>query len=89
MKNHHTKEFRLMRSVVLWLYDFRCGFSNCKHKATDVHHIDKDSSNHNIINLVPLCSQHHRIAHISKMQFIHTKKHIIVLLLGKIVTFSK
>lgn len=87
-KQHHTKEFRLMRSVALWLHDSVCYL--CKHKfeTLEVHHADKNSSNNILSNLTPVCPDCHKFAHRTSAIFSVPKKTIIVLLLRKIAQLS-
>ena len=33
--------------------------------SVDVHHIDEDNSNNSVDNLVPLCANHHKMAHMN------------------------
>ena len=38
-----------------------CGFDI----IVELHHIDKDKQNNNLSNLIPLCPNHHRMAHMN------------------------
>lgn len=42
--------------------------------AVDVHHIDGDNLNNKLDNLIPLCANHHRYFHSSKMKHIVEEK---------------
>lgn len=88
MKNHHKLEYKNMRSVVLWLYEFRCMFNNCGNAAEHVHHVNKNSADNSIYNLIPLCQNCHRLVHICNANFSIRSKQIIVLLLKKIAYYS-
>lgn len=86
--SHNTKEFRLMRSVVLWLHNFTCNI--CKHYAFDlhVHHADHNNKNNDIRNLMPLCKSCHTMAHhVGVLEQISYTK-IISLLLKKVEFFT-
>ena len=86
-KKHHNVEYRKMRGVSIWLHDDTCGFNGCLSKSDEVHHIDKNPSNNDIQNLIPLCSPHHKIVHLAQISFNYDIKRIIVLLLKKVVSF--
>ncbi len=41
----------------------RCQFPHCRERANlEIHHIDKDPSNHKLANLIVLCKNHHAMA---------------------------
>lgn len=61
--NHQDKEYLIMRGVVIWLYDYKCGLCQKKPKKIEVHHINKNSSDNRIENLMPLCKPCHKLAH--------------------------
>ena len=42
-----------------------CGFD----KIVELHHKDRNRKNNNISNLIPLCPNHHRMAHMGILNF--------------------
>lgn len=83
-KPHHKKEFIIMRSVALWLHDYTCYVIGCNAQATEVHHDDHCNTNNEIRNLIPLCSQCHKLVHSCRIRFNKNKKTMVVQLLRKI-----
>jgi hypothetical protein len=88
MKPHHHKDYKKMRSVVLWLHDEKCFLPSCGSDAEHVHHNDHDATNNDILNLIPLCERCHRMAHRSNVHFDSSRKQLVVLLLRKISKFN-
>ena len=88
MKNHHTKEFRLMRSVAIWLQVFICWY--CKKQSFDlhVHHGNHNSKDNNLRNLVVCCVICHKLAHKIQKKDYFKKKQIVIWLLKKVVIYS-
>lgn len=86
--SHQSKEFRTMRAVVLWLFDYKCFTVSCTEKACTVHHNDRDNTNHEIINLIPLCTRCHKHIHMTSLRYFHSYKKIVIALLRKIAYFS-
>lgn len=58
-KNHQDKKFKHLREVVKWLHQNECYICHKNHLPLEVHHLDKDSKNHVLQNLVPVCKQCH------------------------------
>ena len=58
-KNHQDPEFKHLREVVKWLHDYECYICKKKLNELDVHHLDKISTNHSLLNLVPACKPCH------------------------------
>jgi len=48
---------RAIRDQVLGEYNYLCAI--CGGPSPQLHHIDGDNSNHDILNLLPLCPNHH------------------------------
>jgi len=59
----NNNEFRHKREVILFLYDYSCQLCGLVSVSNHVHHIDKNGSNHNAFNLIPLCDHCHRLTH--------------------------
>jgi len=89
MKPHHKKEFRHIREVVLWLYNFECHNCNQINLQCEVHHLDKDNLNNDISNLAPLCPNCHKLYHRVCKQTQVSKGKIVWYLLKKIDFFKK
>ena len=83
-KNHQNRQFRKAKEVALWLHNENCSLYNCSNPADAVYHIDKNSTNNKLWNLLPVCNEHHKILHISDTKPQYTKRSIVVLLLRKI-----
>ena len=79
-KNHQDPEFKHLREVVKWLHDYKCFICNKSLVQLEVHHIDKCSTNHELINLIPVCKECHiylgKVVTLPKL----TKPHIAILL---------
>jgi len=86
--NHNTKEFRIMRSVCIWLHNHLC--FNCKriHFDLEVHHVNGISSDNKLTNLVPLCKSCHKLYHKTDIKAVEQRKNIVVLLLKKVALYS-
>lgn len=77
-----------MRHVCLWLHDDICYSCKKYHISVDVHHIDQDSKNHDLKNLMPLCKPCHKLIHRVPIQPQISRKSIVILLLKKIANFE-
>lgn len=89
MKNHHQKEYRLVRAVALWLQNNVC--YNCSEKClnAETHHLDHDSLCNELRNIAVMCPSCHKLFHrIPKQPLIPLKK-IVVWLLKKVEIYSK
>ena len=89
MSNHHqTKEFRLMRAVTIWLHNGKCAHCKKVFYNIEVHHIDKNPRNNQLINLKPLCKLDHNIYNKIPVQPYLTRQYIVILLLRKIEFYT-
>jgi hypothetical protein len=61
----HTSRERLYRDPCFTRYEEKCVICDWD-ISVDVHHIDGNHDNNDIDNLIPLCANHHRMAHMSK-----------------------
>jgi len=59
-KNHNHPHFKHLREVVLWLHDYKCFVTDKYHPNLEVHHIDKNSANHSLLNLIPVTPEIHK-----------------------------
>lgn len=87
-KNHQEQEYKIMRAVCLWLHDNKCFVCKKQFDSLDCHHIDKNSKNHVLYNLMPLCNEHHKIVGMFKELKQFSKTDINSLLLSKIEFFK-
>jgi len=87
--NHNTKEFRLMRSVCIWLHEYKC--YNCKkyNFSLHVHNQDFNNENNSLLNLLPLCGNCHKLYHRVNSAIRISSKTIVVLLLYKVERYTK
>ena len=83
-KAHHTKEFRLMRAVVVWMFDSTCLICNEFNENIEVHHCDKNRLNNHLTNLAPLCPKHHKWAHLYASTVVVPNKLLLQKLIKKI-----
>ena len=63
-KAYQNKLFVKHRQVIKWLYDDKCYIKDCKNTDIEIHHIDKNNTNNDLQNLIPLCNRCHKIAHL-------------------------
>lgn len=83
-RNHQQPEFRHLREVVLWLHDYKDYLDKQPYPDLEVHHLNKNSKDHNLFNLVPVCKKNHvYLGRLTKLPPL-TKEQIKDLLLAKI-----
>lgn len=88
MKNHCKIEYRNARAVALWLQNETCYSCNLKAKKPHTHHLDHNSGNNSINNLVVLCERCHVLFHkIPKQPYI-SRKQIVIWLLKKVAQYK-
>ena len=68
--NKEQLSFASLRSVILFIYDFKCSWCKFQSISNHVHHIDNNHSNNDAFNLVPLCKLCHISAHRLNILFI-------------------
>ena len=83
-KNHQTKEYRSIRAVSLWLHDNKCYSCFKVSDDHDTHHLDHDSTNNELNNIVPLCKGCHVLYHHIPKRPPVPYKRLAVLCLGKV-----
>jgi len=81
---HTTKKFRIIRSVVVWLYNSECFICLKKNEKLQVHHLNKINTDNRLENLIPLCSNCHKLIHKSKNKINIDKVFLEILLSDKI-----
>ena len=70
MKNvYNNKKYRENSALLKNVFSQNCYLCHSEKSKIEIHHIDKNSSNNELKNLVPLCSSCHKIVHISKIDF--------------------
>lgn len=67
--NHNQKKFIICKSIILLFSDCSCHVCGHVSILNHVHHIDKNSDNNDLFNLVCLCSECHKNAHKNMYQF--------------------
>ena len=65
-KPYQSKLYKALRGYLLISRHQKCELCNYKSLSNEVHHIDHDSRNNNIENLMLLCKRCHAIIHKSK-----------------------
>ena len=88
-KPHNTKDFRIMRSVCIWLNNFKCELCRRKFNNLHVHHIDKNNKNNSLSNLMPLCDSCHKLTHKVNILRPYTYKHLVTLILKRMAQLPK
>ena len=64
---HNSIEFRNCKSIILFIYDYKCQLCSFISRTNDVHHIDCNNSNNSLFNLIPLCKNCHKLVHKNKI----------------------
>jgi hypothetical protein len=59
----YSKDYRFIRPLVMFAFDFECVFCNKKSLDLEVHHIDGNNLNNDLFNLVPVHKHCHMIIH--------------------------
>lgn len=71
MSNHQNPVFKFLKPLIIYTYSGKCIICKTKHSNLHVHHVDFDSSNNEVFNLVPLCSAHHKLVHKNSIRTIN------------------
>ena len=87
-KNHQKEDYKRMRAVVFWLHDNRCFITQKKESDLECHHCNHNSLDNDLLNLVPLSKQAHKLITISKGSVNITVKQIIRLLELKLLHYK-
>lgn len=72
LPNHHQKKFRHLREVIIWLHSHICYVCFKKCEVLEVHHLNKNSKDHRLKNLIPVCKRCHII--LGKMKVLNQIK---------------
>ena len=59
MKKERTKIPKKTRDAILKEYHHKCAICHANPPAPELHHIDEDPSNHDPLNILPLCPNCH------------------------------
>jgi len=62
-RKRYNRVFFFLRPLIRWVYDFRCVVCDDLSFAHDVHHVDKNHTNNEAYNLVPVCRECHNKIH--------------------------
>lgn len=63
MNNYNNSEYRKLRGYLMVKYDSRCQLCSKKSESNHIHHIDGNSLNNEIDNLMIVCVECHRLIH--------------------------
>ena len=55
--------FNKIKPVILYCWDYRCYICGKQDFGHHVHHVDLNHWNNLPVNLIPLCSYHHKLVH--------------------------
>lgn len=62
MRKNNAK-FQKIKNVILWIHSYECFICGYVSISNHVHHIDKNPTNNNAFNLLPLCPDCHKNIH--------------------------
>jgi len=62
MRKNNT-EFQKIKNVILYIHSYECFMCNFVSTKNHVHHIDRNHSNNDPFNLIPLCPDCHKKIH--------------------------
>lgn len=65
--NHQTAIYRFLRMNILAIFDCKCYVCNSVNISNHVHHLDQNSVNNEVSNLLVLCDEHHKFLHKNKL----------------------
>jgi len=82
MSKYNNTDFRTVRGFVFYICDNKCAVHECLNLASDAHHIDKNALNNHPFNVMPLCKEHHKLAHISRIDFSYWHHFILLYLVN-------
>lgn len=78
----------IIKSVAVWLFDYKCALSSCDEPSTAVHTIDGDPDNTDLKNLMPVCIEHFQVYRVTCAPFKITRKMLTVRLLRRLVEIT-
>ena len=85
----YSKFFLTFRPVFRYIYNFRCHACHTVDFHCEIHHIDKNRNNDDPFNLVPLCSDCHKLVHsAARLKFLQ-RSPVIVAKLNNMVEVRK
>lgn len=61
--HHHDFVFNKIKNIIIYIYDYRCCVCGLEKPNLHVHHLDHNHQNNDPLNLLPLCSNCHKLAH--------------------------
>lgn len=62
-KNYANKDFKFKGRIILELYANKCCICSQEKGWIEIHHIDKNNSNNDYKNLIPVCKDCHMMVH--------------------------
>lgn len=75
--NYNSIEFRSIRGFLRTVFSNECYICKESKNLMECHHIDNNSKNNNIFNLVLLCLECHKIVHKSQFNSLNYRKVLI------------
>lgn len=67
MANHQNPLFKFLKPLIIYAYHGECVLCRAPCSGLHVHHVNFDSSDNSALNLVPLCTSHHKFVHAHKV----------------------
>lgn len=55
--------FQKIKNIILFIFDFKCYLCGYFSLANHVHHLDNNHANNDVLNLICLCHDCHKLAH--------------------------
>ena len=59
----YTKKFNYIKKIIFYIYDFQCQVCKQHTFELELHHVDKNNTNDELVNLKPLCTKCHLLVH--------------------------
>lgn len=83
-KNYSSLEYKLIRVIIMLEMNFMCYICQTKKISNELHHVNKNSNDNSINNLVVLCRKCHLITHKNNLNLVYKIENEIVLKLENI-----
>jgi hypothetical protein len=71
MSNHQNPIFKFLKPLIIYAYHGECVLCRAPRSGLHVHHVNFNSSDNSALNLVPLCTGHHKFVHAHKVTQLH------------------
>ena len=84
MAREYCYKFQKIKPVILFIYEYRCYICGLQNSRNHVHHWNENPGDNGALNLIVLCSVHHKMIHgkivISEMNYTPAQAHLLWLL---------